>query len=308
MPGGTVTLTANTLALNNAVTSQSVSLIPYSAEAIAVGGTGGDAAFDVPNAALSNITAQTLVIGSSLVAGGANVIAGTDISGQNFGQLTILNAGNFTNAGNMTLGLKDFTVHVAGIIASGGLYGGSAIALQSDSGSVTLTGNIAMSAGTFALSGASVSMGTSTINVGNGLVVLAPTSNVAIAVGDTTGTTAAFDVTAAQLGQITAGAVVIGNTTSTGGLTVAGNLNTSGTPGSTAGAYNLYLFNGGNVVATGETTNVGNNILGMQAGGTVNTGAITGTTVNVLAGGTLTVDGAISVNSGGSLTLMTTWK
>ncbi len=281
----------------NAPTGE-IQLAPYGTRSIALGGTGGNAQFEVTNAFLSNISANSLVLGDAMVPGGITVIAGTNLSATNVSQYNLQNGGNITNAGTLTMGLKSMLMHAQGSVTSGTINGGTFVSLQAQT-NLDVNGAITMSGGSFSMQAASVNL-TGSINVGQGIVYFVPSSDVAISVGGASGS-APFAITDSMLASVTATAVAIGNLNVSGGLTVEADLNPSS-------SYNLYLLNAGPISTAGQTITVGSRTLGIQSGSTVTTGAISasGGQVTVLAGGTLTVDGAITNSGAGTVTLATT--
>lgn len=294
--GASIDMSSGSLTANGA--TGTVFAAPYGALAIALGGTGGSAPFELTTEFLDNISTTTLVVGEPFVAGGVTIIGDLDLSLIGPQQLNIQNGGNFTNSSSLTLGTKYLTVNVQGSISTGDILGGSLISLQTPS-ALNLDGDIIMTAGVAVLQANSYDFTGGSLNAGQGLVILRPTTAQAITVGGAGGVTP-FEVTSAMLASISAAALVIGDLSLGGGMTVASNLNT-------AAAYSLYLFNAGNIDASGRTITVGNRSFGMQAGGTLDTGTISGGTgsIGLVAGGTLTVSGAVTTAGLGSLTLMT---
>ncbi len=298
---GTIQITGATLSLTGTINagSGSVQFAPYGNRTIALGGTGGNAQFELTNAFLANITANSVTLGQAFTPGGITIIDGTDLSATNVTQYNLQNAGNITNAGNLTLGLKTMTMSAQGSVTSGSIFGGTLVNLQAQ-GALTVDGTIVMTAGTVNLQGASVTFSSGSVSIGQGILYLKPTSDVAIGVGGTGGS-AAFKVTDSMLSNITSAALAIGDLGLTGGLTLEGDLNISAN-------YNLYLLNGGAISNTGHTVTVGSRTFGVQTGSTLNTGTVTaaGGLVTLLAGGTLTVDGAVTNSGLGSTTISTT--
>ena len=141
------------------------------------------------------------------------------------------------------------------------------------------TGTVSVNAGYTAASTNSITYITAydlnilgNIDSHNNATFLRPNQNEAIAVADTS-SSAPFQVTSAELGQITAAVLAIGDINKTGGITVDGNINVSG---SGAGAYGLVFWTAGNYVATGQTITLGTTTsLTVNAQGNVNTGTVT---------------------------------
>src|SRR6185437_9618169 len=156
--------------------------------------------------------------------------------------------------------------------------------LKSTGGNATVTTN------TFAM-GAS-----GAISDGSGTTTIKPASAESISVDGAGG---ALAITSTELGQITAGTLVVGDSTLGGGLTVAGSANL-GTLG-----YNLTLNNAGNITANGQTTTIAGKTLTFNGTGTssVDPGAVNGNagSVSVTAGsGGINLSGAININNAGT--------
>ncbi len=144
---------------------------------------------------------------------------------------------------------------------------------------------------------------TGTVNAGNGIVTLQPDGNFAITAGSAV-KGAGFDITAAELAVTTAGELVIGNIGRDGGITVTGDINSSGV--GPAGAWNLTFKNFGSFDATGRTLTVGTRNLTIDVLGTAALGNISATTGNIFVrAASLSIDTALTVASPGTVTLMT---
>ena len=241
---------------------------------------------------------------------GANFTLGGNVIGRNISltdrssALTI--GGNVTASNNLTLAASQGTFNTISNItltadsagANTGIFNLSASALAP--GITTNNNNIT-------LIGSQINLSNSyaTIKAGTGIVTLMPTTAKAINVGDASysGSSSVFDVSAPELGWITAGTVSIGNPNLASSITLQGSPTVSATSG--AGQYNLIFNTAGNYIGTGQTMTLGGKTLSISAGGTVNTGIITGTTgsTNINSGNTLTVDGAVT---DGAVTLNST--
>ncbi len=184
--GANVTLLTNSLNANSgtisAGTTGTVTIAPV-ATATAMNFGSGTGGLQLSNATLGNITAGTLVFGSTTSTGGLTV-TGAVTAPASVGDLTLVSDGA--------------TVFSAGGAALADTNPGAAITLLSNS--------LASNAGT--------------INAGAGTVIFAPVSaGTAINLGSGT---SGLQLSNAALGNITAGSVVFGSTSATGGLTVTG--------------------------------------------------------------------------------------
>ena len=209
---------------------QALSPLPPTS-AESIGVLGGSGTFGINSTELSHITAGNLIIGGTGLGGG----------------LTTGTAWNIGGTAGTTAGAYNLTLNNAGNI-------------NTSAGTITLgSNNLTMNAGT-------VTLGSITGNSSSSVSLL-PSIAESIGVGGAGGT---FNISAANLAAMTTGIVNIGNTSITGGLTVYGNLNLTGTAGSTAGAYTLNLSDGGNITSNGNTLTEGGNVINLNALGNVN--------------------------------------
>ena len=190
--------------------------------------------------------------------------------------VTALNDVNVQNTGNLTLGLssagRNFWVSNAGsLTTAGNVTAGGTLGLYANGGAITVSSGTSVATlnnGNITLQGDGLTIAGS-VNAGTGTVTVAPYNDLAIAIGDTSGTLAPFDLTASSLSNITAGNLVIGNASFVSGMTLTGNVDVSA-------LYNLNLQTGGNYEGAGYSINLGSNSLIVSVGGSLDTGAITG--------------------------------
>ncbi|GEM_PF-2895539 len=288
------------------------------------------------------IAAQPL----SLIAGAGGIGSGgqalvVDGSGDNPEQLTVQSGGmaNVSGAAGLSVASASATgaltlTALSGTVVSSGTISGASVALNSigPSPGVNLGGNVTASgasgvtidtggvagdapgksitstAGFVAITASNLAFGgtgNGAINAGARTVTLTPAaSSQTIGVGSAGGS---FAVTGSVLKAITAGTLVIGSTSNTGGTAVAGTLSVGG---SGAGAYNLTFDTGGAFDASLATINFGARTVTVDQGiskATVTTGAAAGTTgtFEVAAGAGITVGEPILVGAGGHVSLST---
>ena len=135
-------------------------------------------------------------------------------------------------------------------------------------------------------------------------MTLTPNSAEAISVGYSSAQAGTFSVESGELANITAGTVTIGSTSLAGGLTVGGNIGVSGTVGTTAGAYNLNLYNAGNINSSGNTFTEGSNAINVTSGGNISiTTSGSNQSINL---GTVNSGGTTTIATGGASSTITT--
>lgn len=144
--------------------------------------------------------------------------------------------------------------------------------------------------------------GSSTLATGaSGLVTLLPNATgIDMRFADAAAGTGTLDINNSELSRITTGTLQLGNTSLTGGLTQAGNLNTSSN-------FNLLLANGGHISTSTGGLTLGAKNLTVDTPGTVTLGDISGTSAAVTVNGAgVTFSGTTNISGAGSLTVATT--
>src|SRR6185437_5477301 len=171
-------------------------------------------------------------------------------------------------------------------------YDGGVSLTTAGTGTATINGILKSSGGNATVTTNTFAMGASgAISDGSGTTTIKPASAESISVDGAGG---ALAITSTELGQITAGTLVVGDSSLSGGLTVAGSANL-GTLG-----YNLTLNNAGNITANGQTTTIAGKTLTFNGTGasSVDPGAVNGNagSVSVTAGsGGINLSGAINI-------------
>lgn len=135
-PGGAISISAGSLAINGAINAGGgiLTITPNAAASIRVGAhfiLPGSSDFNVTAAMLQSVSADTVVIGSNSLTGGIVVADDMDISGGGGAGFNLVfhNQGDFSGSGStMTLGDKSFTVDIFGAVTPslGTVRGGEA--------------------------------------------------------------------------------------------------------------------------------------------------------------------------------------
>lgn len=172
-------------------------------------------------------------------------------------------------------------------------------------GNVTITGalNCTAANAVVTVSAYGLDFGSGSINAGTGTVRLQPNGNQNVRVGGTGGASS-FYVSAGELQRVTAGTLSIGDSGKTGTVYLSGNINVGGA--GPAGIYNLELLSGGSYVGTGRAITLGGKTLSVSAGGTIDTGWVSGgvqgvpgvNQIQFEAGGALYVNGNLTTQKG----------
>lgn len=231
-----------------------------------------------------NLSADNGTIGTS--GGGVPTIAGT---------LTVNTSGGalVTNTGDVTLGtsnvggtLQIITAGAGSDIFTSGTVSANAFLILTAVGSVS-TSNPISAGDELRITANDISFGASV--TATTLAWLQPTANQSISLGGTGGT---FSVLTSDLAQMNTPRVIIGNNTSTGGITVTADINASGH------SYDiLQLENAGSFSAAGTTITLGaGQLISATITGTVDTGSISLTNAEVAfsVGSTITISGNIT--------------
>lgn len=309
--GSTQTTTYNTTATGVGLNAGNGSGF-QTLNSLGIGSTGGQ---------VTDIQLRNSLAGRSFafVPNGSGGYTVTELSRGTGGGLSLVGGGGLSS-GSIVSSAGNISLNTNGNIllnAGGGADSGSLITNGAGSGINLTTGQlirlgagskIRTNNGPISLESLSLDLG-GTLDAGTSTIVLNPYDSVDTMVADNAdsdGDDAVYDVNTAELGNITAGTLQIGNTARTGNMTLNGNVNLSGA--GPAGAYNLSLNTGGNYTATGQTVTSGDKNFSVTAGGTLNTGTVTGgaSDVSFSAGDTLTVDGNLTTNAAGSVNLATT--
>jgi filamentous hemagglutinin family protein len=275
---GAVTLTTNTITLNAAINDagQTLTIAPRTAATTTALGS-GTGTLKLTQAALNQITAGTLVFGSTS-ATAAMTVTGQPINAANITNLTLETGGTMTIAAATTL---------TDTAANG------TITLQANALNLNTTGKVQA-------------------NAASGTVVILPATN-----GETVSLagTGTLNLPAAVFsgGEITANTLQVGNTNSTGGLTIG----TTASPTLTSSITNVTLVNSTITVGSGITLTDGNanGTITLQAntlsfGSTASkvvanatSGAViilpetTGTAMSIAGGSTLNLAASVFANS-----------
>jgi hypothetical protein len=300
-----ISITANNVSFAGSVNAgtSTVALVPNGAKSIAVGGSG--ATFNVTSANLNAITASTLTIGSTGVAGGMTIAGAVNVSGSGAGafNLALNNGGNYTGAGQtITLGSKTLNVSAVGTVNTGNVAGVDAVVTMQGTAGLTVSGTGVQLTGTSS-SASLTAGGSSTLAVNNGANVSSNATTLA-------GTSITNDGTVASTGTtLTVNTAAL---TNNGQMNVTGALNISNTGAgnlivSQTGSGQLSAGVSGTITLTSSNGAVGvtqSNIVGTVAGTSASSFNVT-TTGSGITLGTITTnqsgaapDGSITVNAG----------
>jgi hypothetical protein len=233
-------------------------------------------------------------------------------SGANF---TLTTAGDVQTSGENITATDELTItttanngYIVFTGASGTISGTNGVFLTTDGTGLMGVGDgltVSSTAGPIVITANNVDLQpTGFVNAGNGQVTLRPNGVKSIEVAGAGAAT--FNLSTAEMANITAGTLQVGTTTQAGGFTVAGGIDVSGA--GPAGVYNLVFENGGSYTGTGFTITLGSKDLTVTALGTANTGTVTssaGGDITFTAGGLLTVDGDLTTTGAGVTSLST---
>lgn len=215
------------------------------------------------------------------------------------GTYQVTSSSDLTASGKLSAGtliLK--TTGAANVIVSGTSTASGAVTLNP-----TGTGSVIVNAGGIVQSTANtITVQANDLDLQGNLltststILIKPNTSRAITVGGTgSGNGTTLDISAAELGRISAKTTLtLGDTTTTSGLTVVGNLDL------TNATHNLALQTAGNYVATGTSAILGGRNLTVTALGSANTGGIASGTGQAVftSKATTTVDGTITMSGG----------
>ncbi|MBX9879478.1 MAG: hypothetical protein K2Y22_13540 [Candidatus Obscuribacterales bacterium] len=343
---GTVGATTNLQVSGSGTISQSAgrvfgSLVNLSSDTGNIFGTSNSPSTPILTTATNTLTVNTTAggSGSAYVSNAGAISIGTSLVGNSLQIATTGANAHLTNSGTVTANTGLLQLSANGNLTTSYALSGNTLNMQTTSGSGAITLNadavgtngatVSCCASTFTIaagqtlstSNAAISITATdivlsgSVNAGTSTVSLIPcTNSQAIRVGGATAVGGSFNATASNLNSITASAVTIGSASGTGGITLAGNLTmpASGTPGVTAGLYDLNLLNGG----AGGTYNGSGNSINMQGesltittAGALNTGAgsiLTSTGVINLTGAGVTIGtGGISQSGASTINIAT---
>ena len=327
--GGSVSLLADRItdiAGNSLATSGTLSIAPYSANAISLAGSPGSYLL-LDTMLLGEIDAGTLVVGNLTTASGISVDGAADLTGH-AATLDLLTTGSISEPGG-PLAVSVLTATGNGIAlgsssnAIGSVAGanaGSGNLLVVNGGNLTLAGTesgqnvtleVAAAGGTLALgsghvtaavtataAGGGVSLLADRISeiagssiAGSGSVTIAPVSANAISLAGTAGTHLLLDTT--LLGEISTGTLVVGNLTTATGIAVDGAANLTGH------ASTLDLL------TTGSISEPGGPLTVPTLGATAGSGIALGSAQNAIGtvAGASAGSGNLLLVNGGNLTL-----
>ena len=242
---GTGVITANTVNLTSGSGAIGTSSNNILTTASNVSITSSNGAALIKNT--GDLTLNTVSLGSgSLSVSGTNNIT---VAGAITDSSTVLTASNDININAAITSTTNgsITLNADGAVNAGSADGNGSLNISS-------TGSLANTGGTITLKGAQMSIAGNVSAGTNGNIYLQPTVTKEINIGNSiTGNDSAslFDIDSTEMGKLTAANVYIGSLTlgdSTHGLSTAGNITlASGTIGTTAGAYQLTLYNAGAV-------------------------------------------------------------
>lgn len=282
-----ITITASDISFGSAVNAGTgtVTLLPNSALSISVGGAGGS--FSVLGSDLANITAGTLIVGTTSQAGDFTVASNINVAGTGAGKysLEFNTGGNYTAVGQtITLGTHTFAVNALGTLNTGTVTGGNTTVQLTGGTGMTVSGSVSATAGTIDLAttdngsitlSANVSTDSlSTMNLtadGSGSItrtgnftLTAGTIALASSLGDIGQLGSEIQTSANTLSVNTGGSAYIAesNSVSLGASVVSGTFNlTAATNGSIAvtgdsfvGTLDLTVSGSGQITRTGNST------------------------------------------------------
>ncbi|GEM_PF-2147000 len=156
--GGTIHLVTNNLSLVNttinATATGTVKIENASASPIQVGGTAATGALTVSSTTLNNITAGTLIVGTTSLGGGITLGADLNVSGSGAGAYNLIfNNSSAINTGAhaITLGASALTINTAGSVTSGAVAGSGTLTISGSS--ILLNNNITVGQANLTASG-----------------------------------------------------------------------------------------------------------------------------------------------------------
>jgi hypothetical protein len=291
---GDITRTAGTVSGGTIALSSTSGNIGASAAANNVFTTATDITLNTSGNAYvtetDNMNLGASTIGSDLVlqAGGLVNINGVT-SANNLNVTTTANDGNIVVGANATGATSvNFLTNGAGILTVnvGSTLSTSNGTIVATTGGVNIAGNI---------------------GAGSGSVTLRPNANLAIGFGDVAdgnGNDHAFDINASELSNITAGTLIAGTTSRTGGFDLLNPINVSGVGPN--GVYDLVFNNGGSYNSNGNSITLGTHSLTINMLGGVTSNVVSGGTGAIsMTGNSITVNGAITASGAGTVNLTT---
>ena len=271
---GYVTLTGTSVGFSSINAGNAiVTLQPNQSEAVAVGGTSSSAPFFVSNTMLSNVTAGTLVVGTTGQAGGLTVASNITVpsSGAGSYNLDFENGGNYTaNGQTITLGAKSLTVNALGTADTGSVTATTGNINVNAAGTLTASNNVTTTSGTITFESPTVVVNSSKSVSAGGVVTIE-------------GYNATGALTLTDNGAITGGGNV--DIWAPGGALVMNGSPTSAIT-STGGAINIGL--GGSSLPT--TLNI-NSAYGLTA-------STSGQSINIESSSDMTLSGALTFTTG----------
>lgn len=283
--GGPLSVSAGSITLNGSTNASSIKLTSK-AGAIGINGalnaSNGALNLDSAGGGVSN-TAKITASGDVTFNADGNIIIGAGLSGQKVSLNTI-----GTSNGSVAVNSTSF--------ASGGIdivTVGSGTFSNAPGATIYANGNSSIIAAGMSLAGMALQAPGYVVNLSTN------SPSQLISVGGTT--PGAYNITQAQLQSISAATLQVGQVNQTGGVTVAGGLNVSGSGANQVGPFNLSFVTAGNYSAAGQNILLGSKSLTVSAGGSVNSGTVTGgsnAAISMTAGSTITVSGNLSAPNG----------
>ena len=302
-----LSITAADMAVNGTLNSggSSTTILASNGGTIGLGTTAGTMSLD--DAELGNITANSLTIGD-VTNGDINIDGVTSLNSDQFGTLT-LNSGTAVNFGATTASTfgQGLTVNaVDGVAISADLTTNGTTSFNADTDGDG-TGDFTLTSGAVSAGNNSLLINSNGMTLGGTLSSGTASTTIQVSTADTTiglGTgTGTFSLSASDLGQITAGSLIVGD--STNGTITVGGLTTLSTP------LTLNATKTGSAVNfdTGASSGLGNLTINAGTGGVdfvVDVSTTGDMDINsegaVDFGGNITTTGNLATTSGGAIT------
>ena len=312
---GSITLIGSPVNLQNVVgeiNATTITISPSTSQTIYLGAVPDGVNFNLSVTNLSKVRGTVINIGDSVNTASIEISSNLVLNNVFWGTGNFITAGGFTaftggvyrtlSYGTGSLGAFNIVSGSSNIILGQMTGSGSFSAQANGGGLVSLNGNLAFSGGV-SLTGAPVLFNGRSIDAQFGSVILQSSLALAVNLGGAVESGTTFDITAADLANIKAFSVTIGNKTNSTTVNQLAALNVSGNAGTDFGAYSLNITSTGAYTGNGNSITLGDQSLSIATDGAISLGAIQGngfgTTVNIAAGGALTLNGAINLSGGG---------
>jgi filamentous hemagglutinin family protein len=285
---GPLSITSRTITLNssgaiNASSTGTVSLKSNTAQAINLGAATKSSTFDITTGELALITAGTLSVGDSNVAGGLNLGGNLTVAGSGAGKynLTFNNAGNIDTASySITLGDKDLNITSGGTLTTSAITGVAGSVANLTAASITFGGTTSVENATITSTG-----------TGGAMAINNP-----ITVTQTLNLISQANSSITQTGALTAPTLAL--TSDTGNITLNNTSNAATTLTATrTGASGTTSYTDTNALTLGASSNSTGNL-------TVTTNSGILSVNNAVTAGNLTLvsTGNLELNTGTTLT------